>query len=163
MNFTNSSGSAATLRFTNADNYISLAATATGGKTLLNQSSNLDVKFDGNIEIGSSSAETITFAGAGNFRVDGAIKNSGTGVRALQKTGDGTLTLAGSGNNYNGATLVDRGTLSLLGSLTGTTDVKVGTSGTVAALSATRTATANLNVNSGASLLNSSTTTVYSG
>jgi len=163
MNFTNSSGSSATLRFTNAENYISLATAATGGKTLLNQSSNLDVKFDGNIEIGSSSDDTIAFGGAGNFRVDGAIKNSGTGVRALQKTGDGTLTLAGSGNNYNGSTLVDRGTVSLLGSLTGSTNVKVGISGTVSTTSATRTATATLNVASGATLLNTSTTTVNSG
>jgi len=163
MNFTNSSGSSATLRFTNAENYISLATAATGGKTLLNQSSNLDVKFDGNIEIGSSSDDTIAFGGAGNFRVNGAIKNSGTGVRALQKTGDGTLTLAGSGNNYNGSTLVDRGTVSLLGSLTGSTNVKVGISGTVSTTSATRTATATLNVASGATLLNTSTTTVNSG
>jgi len=163
MNFTNSSGSAATLRFTNAENYVTVAANNSGGRTLLNQSSDLDVKFDGNIEIGSSSNEVVAFGGAGNFRIDGSIKNSGIATRGLQKTGDGTLTLAGSANNYNGSTLVDRGTVSLLGSLTGSTNVNVGTSGTVSTASATRTATATLDVKSGASLLNNSTTTVYSG
>ncbi|NDB97214.1 MAG: hypothetical protein EBZ78_13830, partial [Verrucomicrobia bacterium] len=163
MNFTNSSGSAATLRFTNAENYVTLAAASSGGRTLLNQSSNLDVKFDGNIEIGSSSNEVVAFGGAGNFRVDGSIKNSGTGVRGLQKTGEGTLTLAGSGNNYNGSTSVKTGTLSLLGSLTGSTDVNVGTSGAITTSSTTRTATATLDVVSGAALRNDSTTTVYSG
>jgi len=163
MNFNNSSGSAATLRFTNAENYVTIAAANSGGRTLLNQSSNLDVKFDGNIEIGSSSNEVVAFGGAGNFRVDGSIKNSGTGVRGLQKTGEGTLTLAGSGNNYNGSTSVKTGTLSLLGSLTGSTDVNVGTSGGVSTSSTTRTTTATLDVKSGASLLNNSTTTVYSG
>jgi len=163
MNFTNSSGSAATLRFTNAENYVTVASSGSGGRTLLNQSSNLDVKFDGNIEIGSSTDEAIAFGGAGNFRVDGSIKNSGTGVRGLQKTGEGTLTLAGSGNNYNGSTSVKTGTLSLLGSLTGSTDVSVGTSGAISTASTTRTATATLDVKSGASLLNNSTTTVYSG
>ena len=112
MNFTNSSGSAATLRFTNAENYVTVSSSASGGRTLLNQSSNLDVKFDGNIEIGSTSNDVVAFGGAGNFRVDGAIKNSAaTGTRGLEKTGNGTLTLAGSGNNYNGSTSVKGGTL----------------------------------------------------
>ena len=163
MNFTNSSGSAATLTFTNADNYITVASNNSGGRSLLNQSSNLDVKFDGNIEIGSSTTADIEFGGAGNFRVNGAIKNSGAGIRGLEKTGDGTLTLAGTGNNYNGSTLVDRGTVSLLGSLTGSTNINVSTNPVVVAASTTRTATASLNVSSGATLLNNSTTTVYSG
>ena len=165
MNFNNSSGSAATLRFTNAENYVTVAANNSGGRTLLNQSSNLDVKFDGNIEIGSSSNDVVAFGGAGNFWVDGSIKNSGAGVRGLEKTGNGTLTLAGSENNYNGSTSLKTGTLSLLGSLTGSTDVKVGTSGSgaVSTASTTRTATATLEVKSGATLLNNSTTTVYSG
>lgn len=163
MNFTNSSGSAANLTFTNAENYITVASNNSGGRSLLNQSSNLDVKFDGNIEIGSSTTADIEFGGAGNFRVNGAIKNSGAGIRGLEKTGDGTLTLAGTGNNYNGSTLVDRGTVSLLGSLTGSTNINVSTNPVVVAASTTRTATATLNVSSGATLLNNSTTTVYSG
>ena len=120
MNFTNSSGIAATLRFTNGENYVTVSSSSSGGRTLLNQSSNLDVKFDGNIEIGSTSNDVVAFGGAGNFRVDGAIKNSAaTGTRGLEKTGAGTLTLAGSGNNYNGSTLVKGGTLEvgLLGAL----------------------------------------------
>ena len=110
MNFTNSSGSAATLRFTNANNYMTIATNNSAGRSLINQSSLLDVRFDGNIEIGSTSNSVVEFGGAGNFRVDGAIMNSGTAVRGLQKTGAGTLTLAGTGNNYNG-TAVDGGTL----------------------------------------------------
>ncbi|NBV72340.1 MAG: hypothetical protein EBR60_09940 [Burkholderiaceae bacterium] len=110
MNFTNSSGSAATLRFTNANNYITVAANNSAGRSLINQSSLLDVKFDGNIEIGSTTNGVIEFGGAGNFRVDGAITNSGTAVRGLQKTGVGAFTLAGT-NNYNGTTAVDGGTL----------------------------------------------------
>jgi len=112
MNFTNSSGSAATLRFTNLENYITVSSSTSGGRTLLNQSSNLDLKFDGNIEIGSTSNDVVAFGGAGNFRVDGSIKNSAaTGTRGLEKTGAGTLTLAASGNNYNGSTSVKGGTL----------------------------------------------------
>jgi fibronectin-binding autotransporter adhesin len=127
MNFTNSSLVTATLRFTNAENYVTIAANNSGGRTLLNQSTNLDVKFDGNIEIGSSSNEVVAFGGAGNFRVDGAIKNSGVGVRGLEKTGAGTLTLAGSGNNYNGSTSVKGGTLEVgvSGALPNNTSISV--------------------------------------
>jgi len=167
MNFTNSSGSAATLRFTNANNYVTIATNNSGGRSLTNQSSLLDIKFDGNLEIGSTTTTntSIELGGAGNFRVDGAIKNSGTAVRGLQKTGAGTLTLAGTGNNYNGTTAVDGGTLLLTNNatLTGSTALTVSTAGTVSSSSSTRTAAATLNVASGSSLLSGSTTTVYSG
>jgi len=165
MNFTNSSGSAATLRFTNANNYITIAANNSAGRSLINQSSLLDVRFDGNIEIGSTSNSVVELGGAGNFRVAGAIMNSGTATRGLQKTGAGTLTLAGTGNNYNGTTAVDGGTLLLTNNatLTGSTALTVSTAGTVSSSSSTRTAAATLNVASGSSLLSGSTTTVYSG
>jgi autotransporter-associated beta strand protein len=162
MIFINSSGSAATLTFTNANNNITIAAS--GGKTLTVNSSNLTLDFDGNVEIGGTNVNTTTFSGAGSFNVDGNLTDTGAnGVRALQKTGDGTLTLRGSGNNYRGSTLLDRGTLDLYGSVTASTNITVSVDGTVSPTSATRTATATLDVKSGASLLNNSTTTVYSG
>jgi len=111
MVFTNSSGSQKTVTFTNASNYItSLAA---GSRSLVNNSSNMTLDFDGNVTIGGATNGTTSFAGAGNFNVDGnLIMSSGaTGLRNLQKTGAGTLTLRGTNNNYTGTTLVDAGTL----------------------------------------------------
>jgi autotransporter-associated beta strand protein len=163
MIFTNSSGSQKTLAFTAADNYITTASA--GGRTLNNNSANLLLDFDGNIEIGGASAagEATTFAGVGNFNVDGNLTDTGTGLtRTLRKQGDGTLTLQGSANN-RGSTLVERGKLDLYGNVTASTDIVVSTSGTVSAASTTRTAAATLDVKSGGSLLASSTTTVYSG
>jgi autotransporter-associated beta strand protein len=164
MIFTNSSGSQKTLAFTAADNYITTAST--GGRTLNNNSANLLLDFDGNIEIGGASAagEATTFAGVGNFNVDGNLTDTGTGLtRTLRKQGDGTLTLRGSANSIRGSTLLERGGLDLYGSVTASTNIVVSTSGTVSAASTARTATAILDVKSGGSLLASSTTTVYSG
>ena len=162
MIFTNSSGSAVTLTFTNANNNITTAAS--GGKTLTVNSSNLTLDFDGNVEIGGTNVNTTTFSGAGSFNVDGNLTDTGaTGERALQKTGDGTLTLQGTGNNYRGSTLLDRGSLNLYGNVTASTNITVSTDGGVSPASTTRTATATLDVKSGATLLNNSTTTVYSG
>lgn len=162
MYFTNSSGSAVTLTFTNANNYIT--GSGSGGRTLTASSSNLNLDFDGNIEIGSNATNTTTFRGAGSFNVDGNLLDTATGgIRTLQKDGEGTLTLRGSGNNYRGSTLVNSGELDLYGSVTVSTNIVVSTSGTVSAASTTRTATATLDVKSGGSLLNNSTTTVYSG
>ena len=167
MNFTNSSGIAATLTFTNGENYLTIASNNSAGRALNNSSSNLDIKFNGNLEIGSTALNdaAIEFAGAGNFRVDGAIKNSGSAVRGLLKTGNGTLTLAGTNNNYNGTTAVKEGTLLLTNNatLTGSTALTVSTTNTVSSSSATRTAAATLNVASGSTLRTNSTTTVYSG
>ncbi len=164
MIFTNSSGSQKTLTFTAANNYITLAST--GGKTLYNNSENLLLDFDGNIEIGgaSSGGEATTFAGVGNFNVDGNLTDTGTGLtRILRKQGDGTLTLRGSANSIRGSTLLERGQLDLYGSVTASTNIVVSTSGAVSAASTTRTATATLDVKSGGSLLANSTTTVNSG
>ena len=164
MIFTNSSGSQKTLAFTAANNYITTATT--GGRTLYNNSENLLLDFDGNIEIGGASAagEATTFAGVGNFNVDGNLTDTGSGLtRTLRKTGDGTLTLRGSANSIRGSTLLERGQLDLYGSVTASTNIVVSTSGSVSATSTTRTATATLDVKSGGSLLNNSTTTVYSG
>jgi autotransporter-associated beta strand protein len=162
MIFTNSSGSQKTLVFTAANNYITLAAS--GGKTLYNNSANLLLDFNGNVEIGGESAggEATTFAGAGNFNVDSNLTDTGTGgARILRKTGDGTLTLQGLANNIRGSTLVETGTLDLYGNLTASTGIVVSTSGT-SANSGVRTANATINVREDASLLSSSTTTVWS-
>jgi autotransporter-associated beta strand protein len=164
MIFTNSSGSQKTLAFTAANNYITTATT--GGRTLYNNSENLLLDFDGNIEIGgtSAAAEATTFAGVGNFNVDGNLTDTGSGLtRTLRKTGDGTLTLRGSANSIRGSTLLERGELDLYGSVTASTNIVVSTSGAVSATSTTRAATATLDVKNGGSLLASSTTTVYSG
>ena len=164
MIFTNSSGSQKTLAFTAANNYVTLASS--GGKTLYNNSANLLLDFDGNIEIGgaSSGGEATTFAGVGNFNVDGNLTDTGTGLtRTLRKTGDGTLTLRGSANSIRGSTLLERGELDLYGNVTASTNIVVSTSGAVSGTSTTRAATATLDVKSGGSLLASSTTTVYSG
>jgi len=96
--------------------------------------------------------------------VDGNLLDTGVGgSRTLNKSGDGTLTLRGTGNNYRGSTIVDRGRLDLYGNVTVSTNITVSTDGTVSVSSATRPATATLDVKSGATLLNNSTTTVYSG
>ena len=166
MNFTNSSATQRSLTFTNANNYITLSSSTTGSKKLDNQSANLNVVFDGDIDIGSSANDAVTFAGAGSFRVNGAVTNGSlTGVRGLTKAGVGTLTLAGAGNNYNGATSVDVGTLLLTNSatLTGSTALTVSTSGYTDSSSSGRTVNATLNLASGSTLLGNSTTTVYSG
>jgi autotransporter-associated beta strand protein len=162
MIFMNSSGSQKTLAFTAANNYISSASA--GGRTMYNNSANLLLDFDGNIEIGgdSSGGEATTFAGVGNFNVDGNLTDTGTGAsRALRKQGNGTLTLQGSANSIRGSTLVEAGTLDLYGNLTASTGIVVSTSGTSANAGA-RTASATVNVRDDASLLSSSTTTVWS-
>jgi autotransporter-associated beta strand protein len=159
MAFTNSSGSQKTVTFTNANNYIT--STAAGARTLANNSSNLNLDFDGNIEIGSTTAQTTTFTGAGNFNVDGNLLDTGVGgSRTLNKSGDGALTLRGSGNNYRGSTQVEAGLLDLYGNVTASTDITVSTNGS--STSGARTVNSTLNVRSGASLLTNSTTTVYS-
>jgi autotransporter-associated beta strand protein len=162
MIFTNSSGSQKTLVFTAANNYITTADS--GGKTLYNNSANLLLDFNGNVEIGGESAggEATTFAGVGNFNVDSNLTDTGNGLtRTLRKTGAGTLTLQGLANSIRGSTLVETGTLDLYGNLTASTGIVVSTSGT-SANSGVRTANATINVREDASLLSSSTTTVWS-
>ena len=162
MYFTNSSGNAVTLTFTNANNYIT--GSTGGGRTLINSSSNLNLDFDGNIEIGSTATNTTTFRGAGSFNVDKNLLDTGTGgIRTLQKDGEGTLTLRGGTNNFRGSTLVSNGKLDLYGNITASTNIVVSTSNSVSSTSTMRTATATLDVKSGGSLLTNSTTTVYSG
>ena len=160
MIFTNSSGSQKTLTFTAANNYITTAST--GGRTLYNNSADLLLDFNGNIEIGGASAggEATSFAGVGNFNVDGNLLDTGTGLtRILRKQESGTLTLRGSANSIRGSTLVEAGTLDLYGNLTASTSIVVSTTGT--STNGARTVNSTLNVRDTGSLLNSSTTTVW--
>ncbi|MFM6127273.1 MAG: beta strand repeat-containing protein [Sphaerospermopsis kisseleviana] len=108
MNFTNSSGSAATLTFTAATNYITVSSGTSGGRTVANNSTNLTIVFNGAVDIGSSDIGDVQFNGAGHFTINGPIFNTNTGVRSLTKNGSGTVTLVGN-NTYNGATTVSGG------------------------------------------------------
>jgi len=163
MVFTNSSGSQKTVTFTNANNYITSLAAASRG--LVNNSSNMTLDFDGNVIIGGATNGTTSFAGAGNFNVDGSLLvSAGTpGVRNLEKTGAGTLTLRGAANQITGSTTVKEGKLDLYGGITVSTNITVSTTNVVGSSSASRLATATLDVKSGATLLTNSTTTVNSG
>jgi len=111
MKFTNSSGSAATLNFTGLTNTITSSSGSSGGRSLLNNSANLGITFQGDLDIGSSAANSVTFGGVGNFTINGAVFNTNAAVlRGLDKTGTGSLTLSGT-NTYNGATTISSGSL----------------------------------------------------
>jgi autotransporter-associated beta strand protein len=80
----------------------------------------------------------VTFGGAGNTTVKGAIFNTNSAVtRGLTKTGIGILSLEGA-NSYNGPTTVSAGSLiidgnqsSAIGSLNVATGATLGGSGTI--------------------------------
>lgn len=64
------------------------------------------------------SARTLTFMGAGNFLVSGAISNANGYAVSVVKTNTGTLTMNGV-NKYTGSTAVAGGTLAGTGTLMG--------------------------------------------
>jgi autotransporter-associated beta strand protein len=135
MKFTASSGSATTLTFT-GDSAISSGSN--GSKTFNNNDANLTIAFSGALDIGSSSANSITITGAGNTSVAGAVTSTGSAIRGLDKSGSGTLTLSGA-NNFTGATNVNGGKLVINGAsvsslTTVSTGAIIGGSGTVGAL-----------------------------
>ena len=169
MNFTNSYGQFSVVTFTNAVNTLTSSAGSGGARSLLNNSSNLSIVFDGNLDIGSSSTGlNNTIGGIGDWLVKGNIFSTTVGsTRGLNKTGTGQLELRGA-NNYNGDTVISGGTLlvatgaSITGSASqlsgGTLDVR-GTIGSVTQSGGTLLVSGT----AGTTVINSGTSTVNSG
>jgi autotransporter-associated beta strand protein len=112
IKFSASSGGATTLNFTN--NSVVTSGT-NGGRTITNADANLSLVFDGSLDISSSTAGTgVTFAGAGNTTVNGAIFNGIGQTRTVTKNDAGTLNLSAV-NTYEGNTTIANGTLALTG------------------------------------------------
>ena len=135
MNFSNSSGSAATLTFTNASNIL---GTATSGKTFANKSTNLTITFNGEVDISGAENATNTISTLGPVVISNRVFNSNTSfTRSLLKLETNSLTMYGV-NSYNGTTIVSRGTLSIPtgGSLTACGDTIVKGTGTTSGNSA---------------------------
>ena len=124
MIFTNSYGQASVVTFTNAANTFTSSAGNSGGRSLLNNSTNLTIVFNGSVDIGSTSTGlNDTFGGAGDWNVKGGVFSTTVGsVRGLNKTGTGKLTLEGA-SSYNGDTTISGGTLLVTSgsSITGST------------------------------------------
>ena len=130
MNFSNSSGSATTLTFTNATNVLSTG----GGRTFANQSANLTITFNGEVDIAGNTNNTCTISAVGPVVISNRVFNSNTNfTRNLEKLGTGNLTMYGV-NSYNGSTIVSRGTLSIptAGSLINCSNTVVGNTNEVA-------------------------------
>ena len=169
MIFTNSYGQFSVVTFTNAVNTLTSSAGNSGARSLLNNSSNLSIVFDGNLDIGSSSTGlNNTIGGIGDWLVKGNIFSTTVGsTRGLNKTGTGQLELRGA-NNYNGDTVVSGGTLlvatgaSITGSASqlsgGTLDVR-GTIGSITQSGGTLLVSGT----AGTTVINSGTSTVNSG
>ncbi len=125
MNFTNSFGQDSVVTFTNVASTLTSSTGGNGGRSLQNNSANLDIVFNGSLDIGSSVTDTVnTIGGAGDFVVKGNIFSTTAGsVRGLSKTGSGLLEMRGDNNNYNGNTTIFNGTISVTNGavLTGTT------------------------------------------
>lgn len=169
MIFTNSYGQVSVVTFTNAVNTLTSSTGSSGGRSLLNNSSNLSIVFDGNVDIGSSSTGlNNAIGGAGDWLVKGNIFSTTVGsTRGLNKTGTGQLELRGA-NNYNGDTVVSAGTLlvatgaSITGSASqlsgGTLDVR-GTIGSITQSGGTLLVSGT----AGTTIVNSGTSTVNLG
>ena len=169
MIFTNSYGQFSVVTFTNAVNTLTSSAGNGGGRSLVNNSSNLSIVFDGNLDIGSTSTGlNNTIGGIGDWLVKGNIFSTTVGsTRGLNKTGTGQLELRGA-NNYNGDTVISGGTLlvatgaSITGSASqlsgGTLDVR-GTIGSITQSGGTLLVSGT----AGTTVINSGTSTVNSG
>ena len=169
MIFTNSYGQFSVVTFTNAVNTLTSSAGNGGGRSLLNNSSNLSIVFDGNLDIGSTSTGlNNTIGGIGDWLVKGNIFSTTVGsTRGLNKTGTGQLELRGA-NNYNGDTVISGGTLlvatgaSITGSASqlsgGTLDVR-GTIGSITQSGGTLLVSGT----AGTTVINSGTSTVNAG
>jgi autotransporter-associated beta strand protein len=107
--FTNTSGSPATLTFTNAS-AISTGINST--RNLVNTSADLSIVFASTLDIGSSVAAHVNVDTTGTITVQGGITSTGDAARELRKSGTGMLTINGT-SSYTGATVVNAGTLGL--------------------------------------------------
>ncbi len=101
-----------TLTFTNATNTLTSSSAGSQGRSILNNSTNLAMTFNGAIDIGSSATNEAEFGAVGDITVNGSIFNTNTGVRSLTKSGNGVLSLNAS-NSYNGTTAINAGILRL--------------------------------------------------
>jgi autotransporter-associated beta strand protein len=111
MNFTNHGGYKTLLEFTNVANTLTSSTGTSGGKRLINNSTNLIVQFDGTMDIGSTTADNNTMiGGVGDFLFKGSLFNTASALRGLNKTGTGTVTFEAI-NSYNGDTTVQEGKL----------------------------------------------------
>jgi hypothetical protein len=170
MIFTNSFGQASVVTFTNAASILTSSAGANGGRSLQNNSSNLKIVFDGNLDIGSSQTDTFnTLGGTGDFVVKGNISSTTVGsVRGLSKTGSGLLEMRGDNNSYTGDTTIWNGTLSVTnGALLAGSTVKLNAGtlnvgGTVGAVVQTN-GTYNIRGTGGDLTLSGGAATVFSG
>lgn len=93
----------------------------------------------GNLQNGIGSDRVWELTGAGNFLVSGNIVNGSTGGLSINKSGNGTLTVTGTGNTYSLGTTISAGTFlanNAAGSATGSGAVTVngGTLGGTGAL-----------------------------
>jgi fibronectin-binding autotransporter adhesin len=113
----------------NLNGYSTTAASITGNGTITN---------DG--PTGSTSVLTINTATS--FTYDGFLSNGVNtgGTLALTKTGDGILTLSGTGNSYGGATVINGGGIRV---------AQLGFGGSASSIGASSNAAANLVFNGG--------------
>ena len=112
MGFSNSSGSSATLTFTNAINTL---GTTASGKTFANKSTNLTITFKGEVDLSGTITATNTITAIGPVVISNRVFSTNTDTtttRSLLKDETGTLTMCGA-NSYNGTTMVSRGILSI--------------------------------------------------
>ncbi len=83
----------------------------------------------GPVNLGNSTAHTLTFTGSNSTTVGGGI--SGGNSTALVKTGSGVLTLTGN-SSFAGTTTISAGTLVLNGSMASGNEIMVEAGGTLA-------------------------------
>ena len=169
MIFTNSYGQFSVVTFTNAVNTLTSSAGSGGARSLLNNSSNLSIVFDGNLDIGSTSTGlNNTIGGIGDWLVKGNIFSTTVGsTRGLNKTGTGQLELRGA-NNYNGDTVISGGTLlvatgaSITGSASQLSGVTLDVRGTIGSITQSG-GTLLVSGTAGTTVINSGTSTVNAG
>ena len=110
MSFTNHGGGKTLLQFTNVANTLTSSTDTSGGRRLINNSTNLTVQFDGTLDVGSTVADANTIGGSGDFLFKGSLLNTASVLRGLTKTGTGTTTFEAI-NSYNGDTTIQEGKL----------------------------------------------------